>query len=158
MFSFFALLLVLAKSLSLFEAKKIFFNPSQTKYKSTIYDNYTDIIDIKVDTNSKKNQKMVIGYNGTFVFTTEYKDNSTDIFDPKTIEKETKFTTFMVDKKKINHNITCRFWKPEDIIIILCDANFNTKGNHSVRLGNVCFVHRGEYLINVNFYGKKEFR
>ena len=157
MFSFFALLLFFAKSLSLFEAKKVFFSPSQTKYKSTIYDNYTDIIDIKVDTNSKKNQKMVIGYNGTFVFTTEYKDNSTDIFDPKTIEKETKFTTFMVDKKKINHNITCRFWKPEDIIIILCDANFNTKGNHSVRLGNVSFVHRGEYLINVNFYGKKEF-
>ena len=114
---FTALLLVFAQSLNLFEDEKISFNPSQIQYESNELKDL-EKIDIRVRMDYDYHQDMVVGYNGTFYFFSEFNDSVSNIFDPETIEKETSFKTFMVDTNQHVLNTTCRFWKPEDIIII----------------------------------------
>ena len=155
--AFYALLLSLIQSLSSYEAEKIPFNLSQIQYKSNEFKEYSETITIEVDTDSKHHQDVVVGYNGTFSFASEFNENASNIFDRETIEQETSFTTFMIDENQHILNTTCRFWMPEDKIIIFCDANFFEKGFHSVRIGNQSFEYRSKYLINVHFYGRKNF-
>ena len=153
---FTALLLVFAQSLNLFEDEKISFNPSQIQYESNELKDL-ETIDIRVRMDYDYHQDMVVGYNGTFYFFSEFNDSVSNIFDPETIEKETSFKTFMVDTNQHVLNTTCRFWKPEDIITIFCDANFNEKGSHSVRIGNQSLEYKNKYVINIIFYGEQNF-
>ena len=153
--AFYALLLVFAQSLSSFETEKISFNSGQIQYKSNELIDLSETIEIRVNTDSEYYKEMVVGYNGTFVFTSEFKDDSKR-FDPETIEKETSFTTFMVEENQNKLKTTCRLWKPEDVIIIICDANFNEKGTHSVRIENQSFEYK-DYLIKIIFDGKENF-
>ena len=152
---FLVFLLVFAQSLSPFEADKISFSPIQIQYKSNELKNYSETIEIGVD--SKYHQDMIVGYKGSLIFTTEFNPSTPNIFDQETIEQETSFTTIIIDENQRVLNTTCRFWKPTDEIRIICDANFFEKGRHSVRIGNQSFEYRNKYLINVNFYGEKDF-
>ena len=136
--SFYALLLVFSQSLGSIEFK-----------------NYSETIEIGVD--SKYHQDMVVGYKGSFIFTTEFNDTTSNIFDPLTIEQESSFTTIMIDENQHALNATCRLWKPTEIIRIICDANFFEKGSHSVKIRNQSFEYRHKYLLNVKFYGEKDF-
>ena len=149
---FYALLLVFSQSLGSIETEN---NQSQIQYKLNKSKNYSKTIEIRVD--SKYHQDMVVGYKGSFIFTTEFNDTTSNIFDPLTIEQESSFTTIMIDENQHAYNATCRLWKPTEIIRIICDANFFEKGSHSVKIRNQSFEYRHKYLINVKFYGEKDF-
>ena len=150
-----SLLLVFAQSLSSLDTEKISFNQSQIQYKLNEPKNHSESIEIGVD--SKYHQDMVIGYKGTLVFITKIGDNAQNIFDPETLEKESPFTTTIIDENHHVKNITCRLGKPNNEIKVLCNVNFLEKGPYSVRIGNQSFIYRSKYLINVNFYGEKDF-
>ena len=152
---FYAFLLVFAQSLTPFEAGKISFGPIQTLYESNELKNYPETIDIRVD--SKYHQDMVVGHKGSLIFTTEFSPNTPNIFDSETIEGETSFTTVMIDENQRILNTTCRLMKPNNEIRISCNANCFEKGRHSIRIGNQSFEYKSKYLINVNFYGEKDF-
>ena len=154
MLAVYSLLFVFAQSMSSVETEKIAFNPTSIQYESN--ESKNDLIKIKIKINSKYHQNMVVGYNGTFIFTTEYID-SLNLFDAETLEQESSFTTFMFDENQKILNTTCRLWKPENAFLILCDANFFEEGSHSVRIGNKSFEYRNKYLFDVNFYGEKNF-
>ena len=98
-----------------------------------------DFEEITINVNCTAHQNMVIGQKGTFIFTTDYSDETLHIFDPDTIEQETSFITVMTDENGKSLNTSCRLWKPTEIIKIICDANFFEEGQHSVIINNQSF-------------------
>ena len=148
------LLLVFTQSLSTLEAEKTPLNQSQIQFKTN---ELKDLYTINIGVDSEYHQDMVVGYNGTFVFTTDYNDEELNIFDSETIEKETAFSTVMITKYYRFLNTRCRLWKPSGAIRIFCDATFFEAGNNSVKINNHSFVYRNEYIINITFYGSKSF-
>ena len=142
------------QSLGPFEGEKIYSYPSQNLCPSNELKNYSETIEIGID--SKYHQNMVVGYKGSLIFNAEFNSNYSNIFDPETIEQETIFTTIIYNNKH-SLNTTCRLWKPTDEIKIVCDNVFFELGYHSVRIGNKSFEYRNKYLINVNFFGEKDF-
>ena len=151
----YAFLLIYAQSLTIIEPEKIPFSQSQTQIQSNQLKNYSKMVEIKA--NVEYHQGMVVGYNGTFLFVSEYNDEILNIFDPETIEQETSFSTVVIDENQQIHNTNCKLWKPTKTIRIMCDANFNEKGSHSVSIIGKYFEYKNEYLINVTFFGDKKF-
>ena len=170
-----ALFLEFSHSLSLLEAEKI---PSNPREEESYYDEElsdfpeteieeesksdkepTDILDIEIGVNLTSHENIIVGYNGTFVFETDYDDEGSDLFVAETIEKETSFSTIMSEDNNFTHilNTNCRLWKPSEKIKIICDANFFARGRHSVRIRNKSFLYRQEFPININFYGNLVF-
>ena len=154
-FAFYALLLTLAQSLKSLENEKIPFNPSEIQSKSNNLKNGLEILPIKVIFNSS--EYVIVGRNGTFIFSSGYRDE-TNIFDPETIEKESSFSTFMIEENQLTLNTNCRLWKPEKTIKMICDANFFEEGSHSVEINGQSFEYRNKYLIKVTFYGNLKFK
>ena len=147
--AFYVLLLVCVQGLSSLESEKNPFNPNQIQFKPN------KLVEIGVD--SKHHQKMVVGLNGTFFFTTEFDDSITNIFDSETLEQESSFSTILIDQFNQNVYSKCRLWKPTEIIIILCEGNFFENGFHSVRIRNQTFEYKNRYLIHIAFYGEENF-
>ena len=116
-----------------------------------------DFEEITINVNCTAHQNMVIGQKGTFIFTTDYSDETLHIFDPDTIEQETSFITVMTDENGKSLNTSCRLWKPTEIIKIICDANFFEEGQHSVIINNQSFFY-GNNQINITFYGTFVFK
>ena len=82
--AFYSLLLVYIQSLNSLEEENPF-NPTKMQFKSNESKNDFEEIEIKV--NSTYHQNMIVGYNGTFVFTAEYNDKLLNIFEPETLEQ-----------------------------------------------------------------------
>ena len=152
---FYVLFGFFAQSINSLETEKNLFNTSQIQSKK-YGQNFYSLVEIKVDTNSEYHKNMIVGHNGTLVFTSEFTDNI-DIFDRETMDKETIFTNYMIDENQQYLNITCKLWKPENIVLVLCDTNFFEKGFHSVRIGKQSFDYKDDYVVVVEFYGDKEF-
>ena len=145
----YALLLVFSQSLSPMKAEKISFIANEIQFNSK--ELKEDFLEIKIDVNCSNHNNMIVGYNGKFIFTTEYSNEKLDIFDPETIEQETSFSTIMTNENQETLKIKCRLWKQTNIIRIICDANFNVKGKHSVRIGTQPFEYKN-HTINITFY------
>ena len=152
---FHALLVEFSQSLIPLKTEKIQFNPSRRQSKS--YETKNDLYTENIDVYSTDIGELLVGFNGTFVFTTRYKDES-NLFDPETLEKETSFITHMTENDQPFLNTSCRLWKPEQTIMIICEANFMKKGSYSLQISKQSFVYRKEYQINVEFIGVFKFK
>ena len=154
-FIFYALSLVFAQSFSSPDAETINFRLRENQIKLNELKN--DFEDITIKVNCTDHNNMVIGQKGTFIFTTEYNDETLHIFDPDTIEQETPFIIVMTDENNKSLNTSCRLWKPTEIIKIICNAGIFEEGQHSVNISDQSFFH-GNHLINITFYGTFVFK
>ena len=146
-FAFYVLLIVFVQSLSSFDTEKDPFNQIQTQFKSNELNEYTDIIEIKVK--SEDNQNLIVGFEGVLCLKAEFNHSQSNLFNPETIEEETKFELAFTDLISDN-KLQCRLWMTTETIYLFCDSHFE-EGSHSILFTDKDFDYKSEYQIKITF-------
>ena len=146
-FALLVYLLTFVQSFSSFDSEKEPFNPIQTQFKSNELKEYTDTIEINVK--SEDNQNLIVGYEGVLCLKAEFNKSQSDLFNPETIEEDTKFELDFTELTT-EDKLKCRLWMTSERIYLFCDPHFD-EGSHSIYFKDKSFEYKSQYLIKITF-------
>ena len=155
-FLFYVFLLSFTKSLKSFDSEKIIFSPDYIRSYSNELKSGNDSDSIEINFDVDESKDMIIGDKGVLHFKSSF--NDTQIFDLSTLEKDTSFTTAVIDENNNVFNASCRLWiTSESNVSLFCNLdgkNFGI-GNHSITIDNQTFQY-GNTTVKILFpKGKK---